>query len=210
MPLIKKRYAPKTKLVQRRRLARPMIRRMRNPNIYHFKRKFFVVDNYAVTAGSDLKAGLSFSLGQLPDFTDFTSLYDQYRINKVVVKLIPKVTQAVLEGGVAMLNQNLQQVHSAIDYDDVTAPNSISDLTQYQNHRMSRGNQIHTRVFVPKALTTIGAVSSAPKAKQWLDTSTSGIQHRGMKLFIPAPNSTGTTLYYDLECTMYLSFKNVV
>lgn len=211
MPI--RRSAPRRRLIRRKLMARryrPIRRGMLGrprPNVYHFKRKYFVVDAFAVTTGTDFKLGVNFALSNLPTFTDFTNLYDMYRINKIVYKIIPKYSQANLSGG---LNANLQQIHSAIDYDDTVAPVSISDLTQYQTHRMTRGNGIHTRVLVPKVNLSINNFADAPKAKQWIDCDDSTVLHRGLKLYIPAPLGADITVSYDVEATFYMSFKNVV
>lgn len=205
MPL-RRKYAPKRRLIRRRQLARPMRRMPRQPNVYHFKRKFFLIDAIVVNSGVDDKRGIGFALQNLPNFTDFTNLYDMYRINKVVYKIIPKYTQQTITA----LTNNVQQIHSVLDYDDITAPGTISDLTQYQNHKMTRGNQIHTRVIVPKVLNTTAGLNTAPKSYQWLDCDNTGIVHRGLKLYIPAPGSAGLTLSYDVEATFYVSFKHVV
>lgn len=210
---VNRRSAPRRRLVRRKLMARkyrPIRRGMWNPskpNVYHFKRKYFVVDAFAVTTGSDFKLGVNFSLANLPNFTDFTNLYDMYRVNKIVYKIIPKFSETTMTTGI---NANLQQIHSVIDYDDTTAPVSISDLTQYQNHRMTRGNAIHTRVLVPKVKTTIDTLSDAPKARQWIDCDDSVLNHRGLKIYIPAPLAPATTISYDVEATFYVSFKSVV
>lgn len=208
MPL--RRSAPRRRLIRRRRMARRPIRRMipRNPNVHNFKRKLFLQD-YIAVSGTQVAGATQFTISDLPSSTDFTNLFDQYRINKIVWKLIPKYTEVALVPGSATQNANLQQIHSVLDYDDATAPTSISQLTQYQNHKMTRGNQVHTRVLIPKVETMVNGASNAPKSYVWIDCDDTTVFHRGVKFIVPSPGTTGTTLYYDAEFTFYISCKNV-
>lgn len=202
--LIRRRMLKSRNIALRRGFTGP-----RKPNVYHFKRKVFLQDYNIVSTTQQLGA-IQFALVDLPGYTDFTNLYDMYRFNKVVWKLIPKVSEAALTSGATLANANLQQIHSVIDYDDAVAPTGINQLVQYQSHKMSRGHQVHTRVVVPKSQGTVSGSSAAPKAKQWLDCDQISIPHRGIKYVIPAPAQPNTTLYYDLEMTYYMSFKSVV
>lgn len=185
------------------------------PSVYNFKRKVYYENNFTVTAGGTayLQAW-DFQLGLLPNASDFTNLYDQYCIKKVVWKCIPKITQNEINSGLTS-NNDLPSIHSAIDYDDGTNPTNINQLCEYQSHKMTRGNAMHTRVFVPKVelnVTSSGAVSSAnaPKSYQWLDCDAINIPHRGLKVVVPPPATTGTTLTYDVMVTYYFACKSVL
>lgn len=211
MPM-RRRYAPKRRLVRRKRLARrpfkPIRRQPRGqPSVYSFKRTIFNKDNIVIS-GTDFAAAWSWDMNALPNVTDFSNLYDMYMIKKIVVKIIPKYSEALLNSG-ASTNANMQQIHSVIDYDDGTNPTSINDLVQYQSHKLTRGNQVHTRVFVPKVELATSA-ANAPKAYQWIDFDSLTTTHRGMKVYIPAPTSASTQVVYDVQTIYYFSCKNVV
>lgn len=209
MPTIRRRM-PRARLIRRKLLARRYYKK-KSPSgstVYNFKRKVFLQD-WAVVGATQTATAVQFALSDLPGYTDFTSLYDMYRIDKVEFKLIPKYTEVGLVGGSAN-NSNLQQIHSVIDYDDAVAPTTISQLCQYQSHKMTRGNRVHKRTVVPKIQATVSSLSALPKAKQWIDCDQTSVYHRGIKLIIPAAGQSGTTVYYDLEMTQHLSFKNVL
>lgn len=208
MPIIRRRQ-PRARMLRRKLLSRRYYKkRPLESRVYSFKRKVFLQD-YAVVSTTQAAVAQQFALADLPGFTDFTNLYDMYKITKVIFKLIPKFTNVALAAG-SPNNSNLQQIHSVIDYDDATAPSTIGQLCQYQSHRMTRGTQIHSRTFVPKVQTTVSALSAAPKANQWIDCDQTTINHRGVKFIIPAAGTAGTTVYYDAEITMYLAMKNVL
>lgn len=219
MPL-RRKYAPRRKLIrrlQRRRIAKyaGLYRGGRRAGplpVYHFKRTQFYQNALSVSAaGTDYAQAWTFALNLLPNATDFTNLYDMYMIKKVVWKLIPKITQDTLVAGTA--NQDLPQVHTAIDYDDTVPPASIQTLCEYQSHRMTRGNQVHTRVFVPKiemgAEGAAGSALIAPKAFQWIDSDNASAVHKGLKVYIPKPLTALTQINYDVQVVYYFSCKDV-
>lgn len=208
---MKKRYAPKTRLIRRKRLARRPMRSLalRRPNVYSFKRNIFYENLFVIPSATPSGYAFQQAFSQLPNYTDFTNLYDQYMIKKIVLKIIPKVTQHNL-ATTTVGNSDLPQVHSAIDYDDATTPTSVQQLCEYQSYRMTRGNAIHTRVLVPKVELTADSSVSAPKSWQWLDCDAPTLNHRGIKVWFSAPQSANTTVYYDMLVTVYFSCKNVL
>lgn len=205
--------------IQRYRLSKAMVLRNPRPKAYSFKRKLFVYNNIELNYGTDYAGVFNFRLDQLPNYSDFQNLYDQYMIKKIVFKIIPKYSESALVTGGATTginpNNQMQQIHSCIDYDDNTLPTSVDQLCQYQTHKMTRGNLVHTRVFVPKCeinVTSSAGVASAnaPKAYQWLDCDAPTIPHNGIKVFIPAPGMANTRIQYDILTTYYISCKGVV
>lgn len=208
---VRRKYAQK---IYRRYGARPAMRgalrsMTSRPNVYSFKRKIFYENLFIVNSGTPTGYAFEQKLNQLPNYTDFTNLYDQYLIKKIVVKMIPKISQHNL-ATTTIGNADLPQLHSVVDYDDATTPTSVSQLVEYQSHKMTRGNQIHTRVLVPKIELTSDGTANAPKSYQWLDCDSPAVNHRGLKFWFNAPQSTGCTIYYDMLVTVYLSCKNVL
>lgn len=180
------------------------------PNVYNFKRTQYYTSAFTVTTATAYAQAWSFNLSLLPNATDFTNLYDQYMIKKVVFKIIPKHTQNEINSGLTS-NDDLPQIHSALDYDDQTNPTSIQQLCEYQSHKMTRGNKVHTRVIVPKIeLGSTGVAANIPKAFQWIDCDSPTVDHRGIKVFIPQTVTAGTQLFYDVMVTYYFSMKNVL
>lgn len=209
--VIIRRRQPRARLLRRKLMGRRYYKK-KNPyanRVYNFKRKLFLQD-WTVVGATQATGVRQFALSDLPGYQDFTSLYDMYKINKVIFKIIPKYTEAPLASGTSVANSNIQQIHSAIDYDDGTAAANINVLTQYQSHRMTRGNKIHTRTLVPKVQANVSSLSALPKANQWIDCDQPAVAHSGVKYIIPAASAAGTFTYYDLEVTMYLSMKNVL
>lgn len=190
---------PMRRLRRRMRIRRPLTRR--SINSHHFKRTF--IGEILSSGTSASFAGYSVNLSQLPNYTEFTTLFDQYRINKVVVKFVPSFTQDTI--GSTEITPNLQSV---IDYNDVTTPTATSELLQYQSYRRTRGNQTHTRVFTPSTLVDISDTASSPKWKQWLSTANATLPHFGLKVALDATVVAGSA-YYLPYFTVYLSCRSV-
>lgn len=177
----------------------------RAPNVYHFKRTVKLTNIPSNTAG--VLSGFSFAFNQLPNVAEFTNLFDCYRINKIVFKLVPTASDDPIGGSYI-----IPQTHTVLDYNDAAAPASLAALYEYQNWRMKRGTYIHTRAFVPATLdatTTSGAIAGTnPKYKQWLNCANADVPHFGLKLGID-PSTTNGDINWDPYVTYYFSCKAV-
>lgn len=212
------RPARRVRGVRRSRRMLPRFRRgyrsARKYNLYHFKRTLYLQDIIGLNTTVNYSNHFGFTLAQLPDASNFTGLYDEYRINKVVFQIIPKWSESSLN--TSAVNASMQQIHTAIDYDDSLAlptATGLNEITQYQSHKFTRGNQIHTRVIVPKLeMATAGALAGqSPKARQWLDCDNTTVLHNGVKVFATKLiGSAGFEQYFDVRITTYMSFRNVV
>lgn len=214
------KYTKKAKIVRSRRMNAPRrlarFRQMKNRmNTYNFKRTWYAENYFNVSANATTSNpssnGFAFTLNNLPDASDFQNLFDSYRINKIVVKIIPKVSEYTGLPNAGVNNAMLPTIHSVVDYDDSTAPTSISQLAQYDTYRSTRGIREHTRVFVPKVELQGGTSIALPKSYQWIDTDNIDVPHRGLKIWITGPAiGTNTSQYFDLKVTVYASFKHVI
>lgn len=207
-------YRRKTMLRRRpMRRTRRYVRRLRRPltkraiNTHHFKRTFTLASVLSSNVGP-VFAGYTFNINQLPNATEFTNLFDLYRINKIVVKFVPNHNSS----DVGVLAQAIPNFHSCLDYTDATAPASLNAMYEYQNWRMSRGIAVHKRVFSPASLdfvnATAGANAGNPTWKQWISTSAPTIEHYALKIGIEQSTALGD-VYWTPYVTMYLSCKSV-
>lgn len=192
-----------------RRMRRSGVSRSRiNNNVHHFKRSFQGTAITASAAGGNPQA-LYFTFNMLPNYTEFTNLFDMYRVNFLVLKLVPSITGA--DGNPSASSIALPNIHSALDYDDSTVPTDVPYLLQYSNHRMTRGHQIHKRAFRPAIdLDVSGLDASAPKWKQWINLATVTCAHRGVKLYVEQAFGVGVgALTYNVYWDVYFSCKGL-
>ena len=164
---------PMRRLRRRIRTRRPLLRSLR---VHHFKRTVALSQINSSNTGL-VAGGLAFTLGQLPNFSEFTGLYDMYRINKIAIKFVP----AYNSSSVGVVAEYAPNFHTVIDATDASTPGSLNDLLQYGNHRMTCGTQTHLRVFTPASLDYVNATGFSsvpfnPTWKQWLSTANANVE----------------------------------
>lgn len=200
------------RIPMRKRAKRVMVnRKSPKKSVYVFKRTYYVPSVISVASGGpDGQYGFSYSLNALPNASEFTSLFDQYRIAGVKTRFLPRGNSSELTGA---SGGNISSIASVIDYDDGTAPTGgISQISQYQSFKLTRSDQQHTRYFKPRL--NVAAINSVAGGTQnklnmrgWLDCDVSTTEHYGLKVVVPAPPSG--SVVYDVIVTMYVLFRNV-
>lgn len=204
---VRKGYGKK-KFIRKKRVG------LRQP-VQYFKRVEYNPGQIVVDATSDNVGAIVFSLAQVPSYTEFTSLYDQYKISAVKVKIVPRYNVSAFDNiQSAAATPYIPQVFTAIDYDD-SGVSTVSDLLQYQNCKMTRGNVIHQRYLKPRCRNILqnlnGTASARAPFRGWIDSADPEVIHYGLKWAIP-PFATGPieqTTKFDVVVEYYLAMKNV-
>lgn len=207
-----KRSEHRPRRFKRRRAKKRMMGFTRGPSqntIYRYKR---TVTYPAITAtDAVVSAGQAFALSDLPDYTEFTNLYDQYRITRIIIRMIPV---ASTQYNAAPQVYCTPTIHHVIDYDDANAPTSLAILQEYQNYRRQSMVKPFKRSFIP----CIGQIiyynlagsGYSSRARTWLDCAYNAIPHYGFKYWIDAQTVLGLGIFtYQYEATFYISCKNV-
>lgn len=197
-------YRKRTTRAYRKRFSRGYRYSKRGQRLYLFKRfvrlNEITVDNINASYGA-----INFSLNDVPNYTEFTALYDMYKINCVKITFLPQMTQSVSIGSVNNPIANAR-VFTAIDYNDGGQPTSIDELREYQSAKYTTVLRPHKRViFKPKILDT-----SSYSLSPWMSTAAPTTNYYGLKYAIePMASSTTTSMAFQVECKYYMSFKNV-
>lgn len=193
-----------TKRAYRRRFRKTRRYNKRGQKLYLFKRQcnlgLFTIDSILPA-----NQGINFSLQDVPNFTEFTALYDMYKINCVKITLHPQQTQSVSIGSINNPQANAR-LFTAIDYNDSNAPLSIDEVRQYQSCKYTTIFRPHKRIiYKPKILDTNG-FSISP----WMSTTNATVNYNGLKIAAEPMGSTSTgQMVYSIEAKYYMSFKNV-
>lgn len=203
----RKRYAKrgrKRMRRMRRKLGRRRYKRSRRSrSVHHFKRT--QTTTYTAAASSQNFWGAQYQLNVVQNYTEFTALFDMYRINKIVVKFVPRTTAA------SMGDNQVGENYTCVDYNDATAPLTVNEILERDTASRTRANVTHTRVFTPAvacpAYRTGISSGYVPKWKQWLDCSYVDVAHFGLKGCFD--NRDNVDQIYDIYTTYYMSFRNV-
>lgn len=155
--------------------------------------------------------GTLFYTAQLPNSSEFTSLYDQYRIDYVEMQPIfsnniSNVTTAAL---------TLPIMYVCKDYDDSNDA-GIADIQQYNNHRFFQVQQIGSVVKVKPnvdvAVYQSAVLTGYARGKSmFIDTSSGQVPHYGIKLAMEpmvVPASTTLIGYFTFNFKYHLTMQN--
>lgn len=185
---------------------------------------YLVTGVNAVSNSTFYSFAYQFDLGCLPDYTDFTNLFDQYKICGVRLKWNMFNTNSTTTSA---SNQNIAGIiHSIVDYDDASVMTAsavgIQAMREFESYRSQnlfdarKGSAFKRYVKPHIALAAYGGTvftSYANKGPTWLDTATgSDIKHYGVKVIVEliAPlNNQNSYIWIKPEATLYIACKNV-
>jgi len=185
--------------LQQIRDSAPMFRVV--PNLdHHFVRTW----DYGTLVPTASDGGWSFAwtFDSFPAYTDFTTLYDAYRIDRVEVtwELVPTALTVTKSSAIMPI------ILAWPDYDDSTAPATLitsSQVSQMERFNMTEAKPSVRRSIVPRVALTSG-VTAIQKATPWIDMATTNITHYGVKFWIRNFNNTTVT---ETGATVAVSFR---
>jgi hypothetical protein len=169
-------------------------------HVYTFSREY----SYATITAStsvDQAGAIVFTLGAFPNSSDFTNLFDVYRI------LETKVTFLSLTTG-----PYIRPLTTIIDYDDGNAVASLNELLEYDTQATSSSGTNHIRVLKPRASMAVygGAFNrfaSTPPGL-WFDCANTDTQFYGVKYYLPALTGGTSTAVYEIRVRSILQFAS--
>lgn len=163
---------------------------------------------------SDQNLAYSFKLDNIINPSDFTNLYDQYRINKVTLMLEPVWTS----NGQFVANLNIQnrKIRVVHDYNDNNPLSQEDDYLEYSNcksYSPIRNIKITLYPKINNVVENAGGAASAftsmSSNKVWLNIAEDEVPHFGLKIFIPANISNVNEVpLFRVRAKFDLSFKN--
>jgi len=158
----------------------------------------------AVTiAATDIGRAANFlTLSNLPSYTEFSNLFDQFCFEQIDVEFV--VPRAAVSAGNSAIFPTL--VYS-VDYNDSIAPTTVNDVLEFDAHRVfqfSESKRSHKFSFKPKAPLTMPTGTVNIEGPAWLSTSNAaGQAWYGFKYWLQDYNSTATN---GTIVTMYVTY----
>lgn len=175
------------------------------PQVHKFTR--VIGANGIVQAPADVGRGISFRLVDLPGNAEFTSLFDQYRLDWIEYIFVLKSNPGA-GGHIAPI------IYFAEDHDDDSPP-TLTAMLEKQSTQVVNFSADRTMIkfkVVPNITREVyrGVTPGYERAKPgvWLDCNTPDVPHYGVKYYIGNYNST----YYpntviDVILRYHVSFK---
>lgn len=223
MPLrIRKRRINRRKpVVRRRKMA--LVKRINTSRsgIHYFTRRYVVANITASTTGLGVQnpasGALSFNLAALPNASEFTALFDQYKLMNVKLDFVPfgdtvNLPISTMTGTSSVLSPGGPLI-LAVDYDDNTTPADAASLLQYQNSKVVPIPRRHRMTIRPKFATEVyrSGVSTGYGARTgWLDCANSDVPHYGVKYYMNAPSANSSSYTYQVWANVTIAVKGVL
>lgn len=176
----------------------------------HYFRRFAFKSTISPSPGDVAYGAMSFQLDQLPAYTEFASLFDQYRIEKIDLvfstRLDPSSSSAAAQAW-------FPRLFTLVDNDDTTTPGGADELRQSARCQLAivKPDAFVKRSFAPKCLSTVynTAVSSgyALSDSTWLDMATPSVPHYGLKYAVENLSTLNTQTIL-VEVSFHLAFRD--
>lgn len=158
-----------------------------------------------ITIGNEAGAGAApfwskfFKFNDIPQCNAYSEIFEQYRLDKVVVTFRYKgiAAPAMLAGGPAMINELNPLLYFKVDHNDIDT-NTLQLMklsTKTKTHKFTNNSPEFSIVLKPasqkllvRQLTPTTLATNVPTWKQWIDADgTAGpgsdVQHFGLKCY---------------------------
>lgn len=142
-----------------------------------------------------------FRLSAVTGYTDFTNMYDQYKIRAVKVSFIPMMNITTAEeSGFASL------IYSTYDFNGEPESTPTRDqIREYQYCKWSPYGKIHKRYFFPRV--PASGIQVGPQ--NWMSSSNPQTAYYGLIVNVAnVPSIPANQPIYKIEVKYYLSFRN--
>lgn len=160
---------------------------------------------YLNNPATDQSFRFIFRLSAVTGHTDFTALYDQYKIRAVKVSFIPmaNITTAN-ESGFASL------IYSTYDFNGASTTPTRDEIREYQYCKWSPYGKIHKRYFFPRTIESASGTGNSTKVgpQNWLSTAYDNALYYSLLVNVSnVPSIAADEPIYKVEVKYYLSFK---
>lgn len=206
------------------RRTRPMRMQLntRLPNTYKFVRSsFYQAPLAAMTMDANGQYfGVMFARGlsnlytdnavlNMPNIAEFTSLFDQYKILRYSLDIVPRYTSWDLNTA----NPALPTIYWVYDQDDSTVPTAASQIMEHPKVRYRRLDKpVRITVLRPciadEIYNTAVTTGYAPRKAPWIDLASPSIPHYGIKYFIQGAPNADYKPAFDFKATWTFLVKN--
>lgn len=194
-----------------------LIRGNRSNMVHNYKRN---VGYLAITVDpttSQYRGAWIFKLNDVNNSAEYKALYDQYKLNYVVLKVIHRSTNISQMETYDQNSMGFPYMYYVIDRDDNTAPADMDEIREYSSSKMfvfTPDKRVCYIKLKPSQLAmsylSTTATSYNIVYNRWTDWDDNGATpHYGVKLVIinPQTSTNVRTSRFDVEATYYFSCK---
>lgn len=217
--LRKRRYTRRPRRLLRRRYRRSFKRRINSPRsgIHFFKRtKNLTPININFGTSTWISDGWSFKLADLPDYTEFTTLFKYYKINRIKLRFTMNQPYVITKGEMPSSTFEVPEWWSFVDYNDANPTSNLDSVLEMERYKHLQIRCKKWKAYFKPRIANLSFDSVAvlgfnyTMGSSWISTNNINIQHYGYKWGISRTGngdngSFGTIL---VRATYYMSFKS--
>jgi hypothetical protein len=189
-------------------------------NSLSIKRKFYFNSwVWTTTTTSDFWRYQETLASAIPAFSEYTALFDTYRISAVKWTYMPRY-DSVEASTAGTTGSPTAYAHVVIDPQSTVIPsgtygsstlNILMENTKVKTYKASRPFSVY---YKPKILMQGfgGGSASVVRSPPNIRTTDLGVSHRGHHIYIQQNNfsaSANANIIFDVFCTVYLQLKNL-
>ena len=153
-------------------------------------------------AASNCAGNLTFKLNDLPNYTDFTNLFDQYRVLRLTYQFFPRTgTQSDNPGG---FFPQITLLTTAVDTSGEAATPGLTDLLEYASVQQMLLDRSHTVSFVPRTKDADGMLMPYGT---FVSTDQPAQIYNSLRYFT-ASNPASKYIEWECYCEALIEFKN--
>lgn len=184
-----------------------------NGQIYRFKRKRH--DSAIITynaVATESHGAFKFKLSDLPSYTEFTSLFDKYRITGIRAYFMPRAN-IVNQSNLTSSFTEIPPIITVVDYDDASGTDTYTQLEQYENakvHYEFKPFSVYFKPMIAVAAYQGAFTGYSSSRKMWIDAASPDVEYYSLKwASLPYSAGNSTTVYpaWDIMFTYYLQCK---
>lgn len=163
--------------------------------------------------GSVQHLAYTFKLDNVVNPSDFTNLYDSYKINKITLFIEPQWDQTGSVANGNPINRRIRVVHDYNDADPLTDEDQYLEYSNCKSYSAVRNKTIAITLYpklnnvIENVLGTPNAYTSMSSSKAWLNMADDEVPHFGLKIMIPSITSEGVQVF-RVRAKYHLSMKN--
>jgi hypothetical protein len=214
-------YRRKKRTIRKRYKKRSMrMTRAVRPNTLNVKRKFYLASwTWTTTTTNDFWRYQTIIPSNIPNFAEYASVFDTYRINAIKYTYMPRYTD-VEAASAGTTGTPTAYAHFVVDSDSTILPsgiygsatlNTLMENTRCVTRQLNKPFSIYYKPKVMQGLLGAGTAGFARRPPFIRSTETS-TDHRGHHMYVQQNNfsaSAAGNIVLDIFVTVYMTLKNV-
>lgn len=161
-------------------------------------------------------ANLQWQLSDLPGYTDFVTLFEEYKVNSLTYRFRPKFNGA--DQGFGSTQGGVPDIMTAVDTDGGFSSTTLDALLQYSNVKFQPATREFVVKFKPAAFAAVQVDATTTKntnklSGTWMSllsgASGGSVDYYGLAVGVQTPTGTNTTSpwTWDVYVTANVTFR---